>query len=282
MMKGGMKHKINMANKNDTLNVLPLIVFGLIFIFVLILFFGSFYTVSAGYRGVELFLGKPNPIASAEGFHLKVPFLEKVKKIEVRTQKMEITAASASKDLQNVQTTIALNYHVIPEEVSELYTKIGLAYRERIIEPSVQEAVKSVTARFTAEELITKREEVKNQIKETLKDKLRKSYLVVDDFNIVNFQFSEQFDLAIEAKQIAEQEALRAERELEKVKIEAQQKVVQAEAEAESLRLQAEQIKESKDILELRAIEKWDGKLPVYTGSGAVPFIDITPITPTV
>ncbi|MFW9928650.1 MAG: prohibitin family protein [Candidatus Thorarchaeota archaeon] len=250
--------------------------FVLIVVFILLmLLLMSTYTISAGYRGVILTFGEPSDIIATEGFHMKMPIAQSVKKIEVRTQKIEATADSASKDLQDVQTTIALNFHLIPEEVNKLYQEIGLSYQERIIDPAIQESVKSVSAQFTAEELITKRSEVKAGIKDFLKEKLFDYYIVVDDVNIVNFQFSEQFDAAIEQKVTAEQLKLKAERDLERIQIEAEQKVTQAQAEAEAIRLQAEQIKKNRDILELRAIEKWDGKLPVYNGGGAVPFINV-------
>lgn len=256
--------------------VISLVLIGVIVFLGLIILFSTIYTISAGHRGVLLTFGKADPNAIGEGLHFKVPFAQSVKKIEVRTQKLEAVASSASKDLQIVTTTIALNYHVIPDEASTLYTNIGLAYRERIIEPAIQESVKAATAKFTAEELIAKRNEVKTEIRDFLRERLAQNYVAVDDFNIVNFEFSQQFDAAIEAKQVAEQDALRAQRELERIKIEAEQKVTQAQAEAEAIRLQAEQIKKNRDILELRAIEKWDGVLPIYNGGGALPFIDIT------
>lgn len=252
------------------------VTFIVLVVILLVALLGSVYTVSAGYRGVLLTFGKPEQVVSEEGINFKIPIAQTVKKMEVRTQKIETTADSASKDLQNVQTTIALNYHVNPNDVTNLYTSVGLGYRERIIEPSIQESVKAVTAKFTAEELITKRQEVKGEIRDFLKQKLLENYLIVDDFNIINFQFSESFDNAIEAKQVAEQEALRAERELQKIKIEAEQKIATAQAEAEAIRLQAEQISKSKDVLQLRAIEKWNGVLPIYNGGGALPFIDIS------
>ena len=145
-------------------------------------------------------------------------------------------------------------------------------FKERLIDPSVQEAVKAVTAQFTAEELITRRAEVSIMIKEMLSERLVNRHILVDEFNIVDFNFSPVFNDAIEAKQKAEQDALKAQRDLERIKIEAEQKVTEAQAEAESQRLQRETITDT--ILQLRAIEKWDGVLPQVT-SGAVPFIDL-------
>jgi len=249
---------------------------------ILILLFMTFYTVPAGERGVLLTFGKPSMDAVNEGLHFKIPFAQKVKKLEVRTTKIETDADSASKDLQDIQTIVALNYHLSPEEVPLLYQGIGLAFQQRIIDPAIQESVKAVTARFTAEELITRRSEVRTQIQEALRERLIKSYIVVDDLNIVNFQFSEEFDKAIEQKVTAEQQALKAERDLERIIIEKEQIITQAQAEAESLRLQKQQI--TPDLIELRkievqrlAIEKWNGILPKVTGD-AIPFIDISQI----
>ncbi|UCD21275.1 MAG: prohibitin family protein [archaeon] len=256
-------------------------------VILVILFLASFNVIGAGHRGVLLTFGKPSIGAKGEGAHLVIPFVQSIKRMEVRTQKIETNADSASRDLQDVQTTIALNFHLSPEEVPKLYQEIGKAYRERIIDPAIQESVKAVTARFTAEELITRRPEVRTGIQEALKERLGKYFIMVDDFNIVNFQFSEEFDKAIEQKVTAEQLKLKAERDLERIKIEKEQKITQAQAEAEALRLQKQEI--TSDLIKLRqievqrlAIEKWDGILPTVTG-GAIPFIELTqlaPITP--
>jgi regulator of protease activity HflC (stomatin/prohibitin superfamily) len=240
--------------------------------FVLMLLLSSVYTISAGERGVLLTFGKPSMDSVQEGLHFKIPFAQKVKKLEVRTQKIETSADAASKDLQNVDTIIALNFHLMQESVPRLYQEVGFSYKERIIDPAIQESVKAVQAKFTAEELISCRTDVRDGIQETLKDRLLKYYIVVDDFNIVNFQFSEEFDNAIEAKVTAEQQKLKAEMDLERIKVEKQQTITQAEAEAESLRLQKQEI--TSDLIKLRqievqrlAIEKWDGIMPRVTSS---------------
>jgi regulator of protease activity HflC (stomatin/prohibitin superfamily) len=215
----------------------------------------------------------------AEGLHFKIPLVQKVIKIDVRVQKSQVDAESVSKDLQDTHSIIAINYHAIPEMAGWIYQNLGTQFKERIIDPAVQEVVKAVTARYTAVELITQREKVRNEIKEFLKQRLVGYNIAVDDFSIINFKFSPQFSAAIESKQTAEQFALKAQRDLERIKIEAEQKVAQATAEAEALRLQKANI--SPDLIKLRqieasmkAIEKWDGHLPQVT-SGAVPFIDV-------
>ena len=246
---------------------------------IIALLFSTVYIVDAGQRSVILTWGKPSMDASGEGLHFKFPIAQSVKTFEVRTQKIETEADAASKDLQDVQTKVALNFHLMPESVPKLYQEVGFAYKERIIDPAIQESLKSVSARFTAEELISRRTEVRQAMQQTISDKLSKYFIIVDDLNIVNFQFSEEFDKAIEEKVTAEQRKLKAEMDLERIKVEKQQKITQAEAEAESLRLQKQQI--TPDLIKLRqieaqiaAIEKWDGILPKVTG-GAMPLVNL-------
>jgi len=257
----------------------PIIILVVVFL-LLALFFSTVYTIGAGQRGILLTFGKPSQVASTEGLHFKFPLAQKVIKMDVKTQKYETDASAASKDLQVVSTMIAVNYHVVPETVPVLYQEIGIYYQDRIIQPAVQEVVKASTAQFTAEELITRRPEVKEKIKELLRDRLNSRGIVVEEISITNFDFSDSFNAAIESKVTAEQLKLKAERDLQRIEIEAQQTIASAKAEAESLRLQKEQI--TPDLIELRrievqklAIEKWSGELPMVTG-GAIPFIDIT------
>lgn len=250
-----------------------LLIIGIVIIGLMILT-SSFYTVSAGQRGILMTFGKPSMESIGEGLHFKIPIAQSVRKMEVRTRKIETNADAASKDLQDVQTTIALNFHLNPSQVPILYQEVGMDYIDRIISPAIQESVKAVQAKFTAEELVSRRTEVRSGIQEALTSRLSKYYIVVDDFNIVNFQFSEEFDKAIEDKVTAEQRKLKAERDLERIVIEKEQRITQAEAEAESIRIQSIALNQNKDILELRAIEKWDGVLPKVTG-GATPFVNL-------
>lgn len=247
-------------------------------IVLIVFFFGIFYTVTAGHRGVLLTFGKPSDNIAGEGIHLKIPIVQSVQKMEVRTQKIEVSADSSSKDLQDVQTVIALNYHINPAYVNKLYQEIGKEYVDRVISPSIQEGVKAVSAKYTAEELVTKRADVRNDIKDFLTERLGKYYLIVDDFNIVNFQFSPEFDKAIEAKVTAEQLKLKADRDLERIRVEKEQKIVQAQGEAEALRIQRQEI--TPDLIRLRmiemqlkAIEKWNGIMPLATSG--MPFLDL-------
>jgi len=175
-----------------------------------------------------------------------------------------------------------INYHLQAESVPILHKEIGVTYEDRIIAPAIQETVKAVTAKFTAEELITKRAEVKEAIQKDLFDRLQKTYIVVDNFNIVNFQFSEQFNQAIESKVSQVQASLTAQNKLEQVKFEAQQKIEQATGEARAIQIRSDALKSNPQVLQLEFINKWSGNLPqVYsTNGGSInPFIDIGSLT---
>ena len=208
------------------------IVIGLIVIMIL---FGSLGTVGAGERGILLQFGAVKNKVFGEGLYVKLPFIHEVVKIDVRLQKDEVAASASSKDLQIVTSKIALNYHLDPDSVNEIWQEVGKNYNIRIISPSIQEAVKATTAKFTAEELITKREEVKNQIKENLAQRLLENSIIVDEFNIIDFFFSDAFNEAIEAKVTAEQLKLKAERDWERIKIEKEQQTTQGEAKAKAI-----------------------------------------------
>ncbi|MEK7825220.1 MAG: prohibitin family protein [Nitrospirota bacterium] len=255
-----------------------LLVYAVAGIIILIILGSSFRTIGPGERGIVFSqIGGVKDVILDEGIRFKIPFVEDIIKADVRIQKSQTEASAASKDLQTVSSTIAVNYHVDPSKVNKIFQEVGLAFKDRIIDPAVQEAVKAAAAQFTAEELITRRSEVKDQIKESLAKRLLVFNIIVDEFNIVDFSFSQQFNAAIESKQTAEQQALKAKRDLDRIKIEGEQKIVQAKAESESQRLQKETI--SPIILQLRAIEKWDGHLPQVVGQ-TTPFIDIGSLTP--
>lgn len=250
---------------------------------VLIVFWilNPFVVIGAGERGVVMNFGAVQKDILGEGLHMRVPIMQKVVIMDVRVQKGEGQGDAASKDLQQVTTNVALNYHLDPARVAETYQTVGTlaAVGDRIILPAVQESVKAATALYTAEELVSRRQEVRDQIRTNLRDRLVKNGVIVDEFSIVNFSFSREFNVAIESKTTAEQLKLKAERDLERIRIEAEQKISSAKAEAESLRLQKEIVTEN--LIKLRqiemqqkAIDKWDGKLPQVTG-GAMPFIDI-------
>ena len=247
---------------------------------VVLLFFSPWVKVGAGERGVVLNFGAVQENVLGEGLHFRIPIMQQVVLMDVKVQKAVTDAASASSDLQDVTSSVALNYHIVPDRANVVYQTLGIHFKDRIIDPAIQEVMKAVSARYTAEELITKRAAVSEAMRENLAARLQDYNISVDAFSIVSFSFSQVFTEAIEAKQTAEQLALKSRRDLERIKIEAEQKITAARAEAESLRLQRANI--SADLIELRkveanlkAIEKWNGILPQVTGGGAVPFIGV-------
>ncbi len=240
----------------------------------LILLFGAFGTIGAGERGILLQFGAVKDKVFDEGLYIKIPFVQKVVTMDVKIQKDEIPASASSKDLQIVTSKIALNYHLLPESVNKVWQEVGKNYNARIISPAIQESVKAETAKFTAEELITKREVVKEQIKANLALRLLQNFIIVDEFNIIDFDFSAAFNEAIEAKVQAEQLKLKADRDLERIKIEADQMIAAAQGKAQAIQIEAQALRANPQVVELRWIEKWDGKVPTYWGE-ASPFIGI-------
>jgi len=244
-------------------------------LFSLIIFFGAWGTVGAGQRGILLQFGAVKDKVFDEGLYFKIPFVHKVQIMDVKIQKAEVPVSAASKDLQIVTSVIAINYHLVPESVNKVWQDVGKSYKERIIDPSIQETVKATTAKYTAEELITKREIVKEDIKNNIYERLITRHIFVDEFNIVEFDFSAAFNEAIEAKVTAEQLKLKADRDLERIEVEAEQRIADARGKAESIRIEAIALRENAQVVELRWIEKWNGNVPQYWGQ-ATPFIGLS------
>ncbi len=248
----------------------------LILLIVVTILWGCFYTVKSGERALVLRFGQVQEVVS-DGLHFKMPFVESVIVVDVRTQKSHAPANAGTKDLQTVTTEVALNYHLDANALQDTFTRIGLDVENKVIEPRIQEIVKAVIARFSAEELLTRRDAVKQEIAAGLRTTLATYNISVEDIQITNFSFSRAFDDAIEAKQTAEQNALKAKNDLDRIKVEAEQKITMAQAEAETIRIQAQAIKEQggEEYVKMKAIEKWNGVLPQYTGGGAMPFITL-------
>jgi prohibitin 2 len=254
---------------------------GLIVFLVINILLLGFGQVPAGARGVVLRFGAVTGEVKDEGIYFVTPWVETVEIMSVQTEAYEAEAEAASFDLQDVHTKVTLNYSLDPAVVATVYRTLRRDYVVRIIRPAVQEAVKASTAKFKADELITRRETVKEAIQRVLADRLGTHGIHVDALSITDFSFSEEFTKAIEAKVTATQRALEAQQNLERVKFEAQQAIERAKAEAESLRLQRQNI--TSELVELRrieaqvkAIEKWNGVMPQFVGAaGPVPILDL-------
>lgn len=242
---------------------------------------GGFAIVEPGTVGVVTKFGSVQEEVLQPGLHFKVPIMTKVIPIDTRVQKKEDDATASSKDLQIVRSKVALNYHIDPIKGAIIYSELGPQYPETIVSPAIQESIKSTTSKYTAEQLITQRAEVKEAVTTDLTSRLKRKNIMVTDFSIIDFNFSDEFNNAIEAKQVAEQEAFRAKNDLERIKIEADQEQTKAEGEAQAQLAKARAEAESQqmlretltpEVLQLRMIERWDGVLPVYSGGeGGVP-----------
>lgn len=245
------------------------IIIGVIAFAAIIVIASSVTIVPAGSKGILLNMGAVSNRVLDEGISFRIPFVQTVKTIDVRMQKYESTDnASASKDLQSINSNIAVNYRVDSSSVDQLYKNIGMNYESTVVSPAISECMKAVTAQYTAEELITKRSEVSAAMKEFLQQKLADKYIVVDSFNVVSFDFSDAFNKAIEEKQIAEQNAQKAKYDLERIKTEAEQDVTKAQGEAEAMKLKNAEL--TQNIILLEYINKWDGKMPTYySGDGS-------------
>lgn len=246
--------------------ILPLIVF----------IFESFTIVPAGHVGVQVTMGTVNPVPLSEGVHFVNP-VSSVKNVEVRVVKADLKNSNAgTRDLQVVHTDMVINYRIAGEQASHMYKEFGLDLENKILLPAANEAFKAVTAHYTSEELVTKRGEVSKTIHETLQDKVAKYGLTVSEISLVNFGFSPEYQKAIEQKVISTQATLKADQDLQRIKIEAQQAIAKAEGEAKAIAIQAQAIQTQggAQYVQLKAIEKWDGNLPNVM-SGTVPFINV-------
>ncbi|MGI6175091.1 MAG: prohibitin family protein [Christensenellales bacterium] len=243
---------------------------------VVILALESVVIVQAGHTGVVVTTGAVGETVMEEGMHLKAPFAQTIVQMDNRTQKVEADGTASSKDLQIITYVVALNYKIVNDQSAQLYKFVGRDYEHVIIAPAIQESIKAVTAGFTAEELITKRQQVSEQIKSTMSEKITPYGLKSEVFNIVNFDFSEEFNKAVEAKQTAQQAALKAEQDLARIEIEARQKVEQARAEAQSIEMIQDTLAKAPEYIEYIKWSKWDGKLPnVLSGDSSQMILDI-------
>jgi len=254
----------------------------------LIIAVSSFTVVPAGHTGVVMTLGKVSENVMQEGLNFKIPFVQSVVKMSNKIQVYEVDASAVSRDLQTVSSKIAVNYRVSNDSSANLYKNVGLDYKSILVTPILQESMKSATAKYTAEELITERAKVGDEVKNTLSDKLNEYGIYIEKFNIVNFDFSEEFNSAIEAKQVAEQNLIKTRTEQDQAIViaeaEAKEKKIKANAEAEAILATAKAQAEANQLLEeslseivikYEQITKWNGELPKVTGSNGN-FIDMS------
>lgn len=277
--------------ENGELNVGKVIKHIVIGLVLTVLVFSSFGIIKAGSVGVKTRLGKVVGIIN-QGPYLKFPIIEKVYKMDVKTRTINYDKNGkegdskdtselfgASKDLQDVKIGVVVTYHVDPTKAIQIYSQYSSVdnYEVNVIEPMVRQIVKSTSAEFTAEELVTKRSEYSDKVNMILDTQFTEKSSVLEDFSVTNFEFSKSFSEAIELKVTAEQDALAAKNKLEQAKYEKEQKIVQAQGEAESIKIQSQAINSQggADYVQLQAIKQWKGDVPQYMMGNSVPFINI-------
>jgi prohibitin 2 len=255
-------------------------------IIIIVVLAESIVIVEAGHRGVILYLGAVENRVLGEGVHFVTPFVEQVVSMEVRTQKFQAEATAASNDLQEVQTVIALNYRIDPQEANKIYQILGVNYADRVISPTIQESVKASVAKFNAEELITKRETAKSVIADAIRNTLSRDSIQVQNVFITDFRFSDAFSTQIEQKVVAFQKFLTEQNNLRAIEVVANQTVAQAEGQAranaarasgesEAINIITQQLRESPEYLQWQAITKWNGQMPYALGSSGFPFFQL-------
>ncbi|MBQ3565780.1 MAG: prohibitin family protein [Oscillospiraceae bacterium] len=254
----------NVVNVN-TKPIKKIVIAVIIILVLLIVGFNSFTIVDPGHTGVVVNLGKVSTNVLEEGLHFKIPFVSEIVQVDNRVMKTEVESNAASKDLQNISSKVSINYRVNRSSSADIYKNVGSDFTNVIVNPAIQECVKSVAAKYTAEQLITNRATVSTEMEEAISQKINPYGLSIEVFNIVNFDFSEEFNKAIEAKQTAQQEALKAEQDLARIKVEAEQTIEKAKAEAEAYNLKNAQLTDK--IIMMEFVEKWDGKMPSVISS---------------
>jgi regulator of protease activity HflC (stomatin/prohibitin superfamily) len=257
---------------------------GILLFVVFIILWGTFVIVPAGHRGVVLWWGSVEKRIMGEGLNFKVPIAERVIKVDVRVQPhpfKEIDAAS--KEYQMVKLTGMMNFHIDPSFVNDLYQKVGLDFANKVIDPAFNDFVKEVVPIYQITEILPKREDIRKRAMSKLGDNLARYHIIVDDIYFANIRFSPEYEKAVEAKQVAQQQVETQRQVLAQREIEAQQKVATAKGEAESILVVAQGQAKANDALsrsispilvQYKGIERWNGILPQVSG-GAVPFIDI-------
>ncbi|HWP21252.1 MAG TPA: prohibitin family protein [Candidatus Cryosericum sp.] len=276
-------------DKAGNLSVGKIVSMVVVALLVLIVLGGSIVVVQTGESGVVLTFGRASEVVMDQGIHLKIPFVQKIVTINNRIVKTEVTTEAFSKDLQTISSIIAVNYHINKSSSATIYTEVGLGYEDVLITPAINEVLKAVTAQYTAQQLVGNRVDVSIQLDESLNAKLNEYGIFIDDLNIINWDFSEEYIVAIEAKQVAEQNLIKTRTEQEQALViantEAQKQVIAAQAEADKIKLLAEANAESNNIItaslndmliRYETIQKWDGALPKVTnGTGSLISIDL-------
>lgn len=259
-------------NKEKQSLILAILILFVIFV----IFCNPVAIVGVGQRGVKVTLGRVSPQSYQEGVHFVTPFISKIKVMDVKTQKVNITTEVYTKDIQQARISYVINYNLIPQYAHQMYREVGMDYVDNILMPVVEGNIKDVIGRWNAQDLVANRAAATADILSKLQNQLKSRYINVSSFQIIDIDYSDVFEKAIESKVTAEQEALKAKNKTVQVQEEARQKLISAQAEAQSMKIRATALSQNKALVEYEAVKKWDGKLPEYMLGNSVPFVNVS------
>lgn len=250
------------------------VIFGIIILIVGISFSGV-KVIDAGFRGVKTRFGSVVGEPLLEGIYFYNPITTDIQEIDTKVQKYSVSLEAYTKDVQQADLTISVNSSLEPTSVHLLYKEIGMGYKDKVVSPQVLKAVKDTIGKWEADLLVSNREKAASTILESLRDALVSSHILVQSVIIENIDYSSQFERAIEEKQIATQDAIKAKNKTKQIEEEANQRILSAKAEAESMRIRSQALSQNQNLVAYEAVQKWDGKLPVNMyGSAPIPFIN--------
>lgn len=261
--------------KNMDKNGVAGVVTVLILFVIAVLLCNPIVVVGVGQRGVKVTLGKVSPESLGEGMHFIMPYIQRIAKMDVKTQKYTTQTHVYTKDIQQAKISYVVNYNLVADSAYRMYQEVGMDYVSKVINPVLEGTIKDVIGKWNAQDLVANREEATNDILAKLKEQLTERYVNVTDFQIIDIGYSEVFERAIESKVTAEQDALKAKNKTVQIQEEAKQKVISAEAEAKSMSIRANALTQNKALVEYEAVQKWNGILPQYMMGNSIPFINL-------
>lgn len=248
---------------------------GIVAVVAALLVFSSFYTIRSTERGVLSTFGKMSDDVITDGLHVKIPFIQTIKRVNVQQKKFDGKENSYTRDVQTSEVEYTINYELVRENVSKLMKNVGDDYHNRIVVPFIRSAMKEAFGNFAATEIVENRDAVRREIEQQLRKTLDSNYFVNIQFQLVDIDFDDDFENAIKEKQVAEQNALKAKNVTIQVEEQAKQTKIRAEADAEAMRIKANALERNPKLVNYEAVQKWDGKLPEYMLGNSVPFIDL-------
>jgi len=247
----------------------------LLCLLLLITVFSSFYTIKSTERGVLSTFGKISPNVIEDGLHVKIPFIQTVKKVNIQQKKFDGKENSYTRDVQTSEVQYTINYDLVRENVNNLIRNVGDDYHNRVVVPFIRSAMKEAFGNFAATEIVENRDAVRREIENTLRRTLDSNYFLNIQFQLVDIDFDDDFENAIKAKQVAEQQALKAKNVTIQIEEQAKQTKIRAEADAEAIRIKAKALESNPKLVEYEAVQKWDGKMPTYMMGNSLPLINL-------